>query len=67
MADASKAQKRFEMENNISTVSDDIYKYDHDAQMAIRDAKPWKKDPHYFTQVKLSGVALVKMVRHSCI
>lgn len=63
--DASKAQKRFEMENNISTVSDDIYKYDHDAQMAIRDAKPWKKDPHYFTQVKLSGVALVKMLMHA--
>jgi COP9 signalosome complex subunit 5 len=59
------AQKRFEMENNIVSASDDIYKYDYKSQMEIREARPWKKDPHYFTNVRISGVALVKMLMHA--
>jgi COP9 signalosome complex subunit 5 len=63
--DSKTAQKRFELENNITTTSDDIYKYDYDQQMAVRDQAPWRKEPHYFTGVKISGVALVKMLMHA--
>lgn len=50
--DSKTAQKRFEMENNIVSASDDIYKYDYKAQMEIREARPWKKE--YFSPINLS-------------
>lgn len=31
----------------------------------MRNAKPWEKDPHYFKEVKISAVALIKMVTHA--
>ena len=27
--------------------------------------RPWKKDPEYFKQVKISAVALIKMAMHA--
>jgi len=63
--DSKTAFKRFELENSFSTAPDDMYRYDHEAQVAIRESMPWKKDPHYFTHVKVSGIALVKMMMHA--
>eukprot|EP00296_Roombia_truncata_P007852 JP446308.1.p1 GENE.JP446308.1~~JP446308.1.p1 ORF type:complete len:334 (-),score=63.18 JP446308.1:197-1198(-) len=66
VADASMALKNFEIANNIETLeSDQIFEYDLDAQRAYLSAKPWLKDPHYFKRVKISALALLKMVMHA--
>jgi len=61
------AQKTWEMTNNIMEVSaeDEIYKYDKAHQQAILAAKPWEKDPHFFKDIKISALALLKMVMHA--
>jgi hypothetical protein len=41
---------------------DKIFRYNADEQKAIQKEARWKKDPHYFKKVKVSGVALIKMV-----
>lgn len=58
------AQQTFELNNNISTV-DAIYAYAEKAQKAILNARQWKNDPHHFKHVKISAVALIKMVTHA--
>jgi len=64
--DSGPALKRFEMENNIQMVDPDkIYKYDAASHQAFLQAKPWTKDPHYFKHVKISAIALLKMVMHA--
>ncbi|XP_076826088.1 COP9 signalosome complex subunit 5-like [Clavelina lepadiformis] len=59
--------RNWELENMIESVnsSDDIYKYDQKAQQDMLAAKPWTKDPHYFKYVKVSALALLKMVMHA--
>jgi len=60
------AQRRWVLENNIENVNvDAIYKYDNEEQQMIRSVKPWEKDPHYFKEVKISALALLKMVMHA--
>ncbi|MCL4123686.1 UNVERIFIED_CONTAM: hypothetical protein GTU68_007149 [Idotea baltica] len=61
------AQKNWELSNNIETVSsqDDIYLYDKKQQQDILQAKPWEKDPHFFKNIKISALALLKMVMHA--
>ncbi|XP_014246442.1 COP9 signalosome complex subunit 5 isoform X2 [Cimex lectularius] len=63
----SMAQKTWEMSNNIETIStvDEIYRYDRKQQQDILNAKPWEKDPHFFTDIKISALALLKMVMHA--
>jgi len=57
------AQKRWEVENDVQEAGDDIYKYiDQDD---ILSGKPWTKDPHYFKNVKISAIALLKMLIHT--
>ena len=34
-------------------------------QKSIADAKPWKKDFHHFKNIRISAVALLKMVMHA--
>ena len=34
-------------------------------ERALSEAKPWKKDPNYFKKVRISAVALLKMVMHA--
>lgn len=65
--DSSTAQATFELSNNITTVSsvDAIFKYNHAQQQELLSAKPWAKDPHYFKEVKISALALLKMVMHA--
>lgn len=62
---AASAWKAFETTNAISTVDDSLLKFDHAAHMALLKAKPYKNDVHYYKKVKLSAVALLKMVMHS--
>lgn len=60
------AQKTFEIENKIKLVEEDrIFKYDPEEQKKLLNESRWKKDPHYFKKVKISGVALIKMVMHA--
>ncbi|KAJ2960743.1 hypothetical protein NQZ79_g3988 [Umbelopsis isabellina] len=68
MTDTSIAQKNWELENNIITVDpdqDSLYFYDADQQRAIGSERPWKSDPHYYSKVRISAVALIKMVTHA--
>ncbi|KOB63012.1 JAB-MPN domain protein [Operophtera brumata] len=67
---ASIAQKSWVLANNIETVSvardvDDIYRYDKKQQQDILIAKPWEKDPHFFKDIRISALALLKMVMHA--
>jgi len=60
------AQKTFELENRIEPLEQDqIFRYDAEEQKAIQKEAKWKKDPHYFKKVRISGVALIKMVMHA--
>lgn len=45
---------------------DQVFRYDKDEQKAIMAAQPWKTDPHHFKKVRISAVALIKMVSVSC-
>lgn len=65
---ASIAQKTWEMSNNIesiSSVDEMYYRYDKKQQQDILTAKPWEKDPHFFKDIKISALALLKMVMHA--
>jgi len=62
------AQQTWEAENATKLVDsnrDALYKYDAEEQKKINAAKPWKSDPHHFKYVRISAVALVKMVMHA--
>lgn len=65
--DSKNAMKTWEMSNSMETISslDEIYRYDKKQQTDILTAKPWEKDPHYFKHIKVSALALLKMVMHS--
>ncbi|KAF6162707.1 hypothetical protein GIB67_022366 [Kingdonia uniflora] len=73
------AQQTWELENNIvsmespppssssspSVDSDALYFYDETTQTRYQKEKPWAKDPHYFKRVRISALALLKMVVHA--
>ncbi|KAH7091941.1 JAB1/Mov34/MPN/PAD-1 ubiquitin protease-domain-containing protein [Paraphoma chrysanthemicola] len=62
------ALKTWELENSVKLVDptkDALYSYSATAQKAINEAHPWRTDPHYFTSVRISAVALLKMVMHA--
>lgn len=44
---------------------DALYAYPAAAQKSALDARPWLKDPRYFTTVRISSAALLKMVTHA--
>ena len=56
------ARKTFEMENDVKEI--DILKFDEEENDKIFSVLPWKKDPNYFKDVKISVTALIKMVNH---
>lgn len=58
------ARKNWEFLNNITEV-EEIYKYNRAAQQSMLTAKPWDKDPHFFKDIKISALALLKMVMHA--
>ncbi|CAG2118076.1 unnamed protein product, partial [Medioppia subpectinata] len=61
------AQTNWEMANSMENVEsiDEIYKYNRKQQQDILTAKPWEKDPHYFKDIRVSALALLKMVMHA--
>jgi len=65
--DSKNARKNWELNNDIESVSsvDEIYRYDSKQQQDILTVKPWEKDPHYFKHIKVSALALLKMVMHA--
>ena len=67
MAGAKMAQETWELSNNIQGIDsvDEIYKYNQQQQQDILAAKPWDKDPHYFKEIRVSALALLKMVMHA--
>ncbi|KXJ28941.1 COP9 signalosome complex subunit 5 [Exaiptasia diaphana] len=65
--DSSMAMKTWELANNIETVSsiDEIFKYDRQQQQDLLQAKPWVNNHNYFKNIKISALALLKMVMHA--
>ncbi|KAI9752831.1 MAG: COP9 signalosome catalytic subunit rri1 [Candelina submexicana] len=62
------AMKNWELDNSIQLVDphrDALYAYSASEQKAVQDAKPWRSDPHHFKNVRISAVALLKMVMHA--
>jgi len=61
------AQKTWELSNNILEIApgEEIYKYDRQQQQQMLAAKPWEKDHHFFKDIKVSALALLKMVMHA--
>eukprot|EP00871_Galdieria_phlegrea_P000700 jgi/Galph1/1630/GphlegSOOS_G316.1 len=51
--------------SNARQAEDNLYEYDEKEQKSILDAKPWTKDPNYFKKVRISAVALIKMLNHA--
>ena len=64
MAQKEIAKKTWERSNDISE-TEEIYKYDRQSQQSMQTAKPWEKDPHFFKDIKISALALLKMVIHA--
>ncbi|KAI9718429.1 MAG: proteasome regulatory particle subunit RPN11 [Candelaria pacifica] len=62
------AMKNWELDNAVQLVDphrDALYTYSPTEQKAVQDAKPWRTDPHHFKNVRISAVALLKMVMHA--
>lgn len=63
---SSTAQKTWELENQVQIVDDaSIYAFDEAEQEAIHEKQPWKEDNHFFKAVRMSAVAMIKMVLHA--
>lgn len=65
--DIDVALKSWELENDIETIPacDQIFRYDAQQQQQILAARPWDKDPHFFKDIQISALALLKMVMHA--
>ncbi|EXJ78592.1 COP9 signalosome complex subunit 5 [Capronia coronata CBS 617.96] len=63
------ALRTWEAENDIITIDptqNALYNLpDPAAYKALQDSSPWKKDPNYFTTVRISALALLKMTTHA--
>ena len=63
------AMRNWEAENDIITIDPSqnaLYNLpDPDSYKALQKAAPWKKDPNYFTHVRISALALLKMTTHA--
>lgn len=62
------ALKGWELENNVKLVDparDSLYSHDRDHEKQLRAQKPWREDFNYFKTVRISAVALIKMVMHA--
>jgi len=60
--------KSWELENSVKLLDptrDALYDYSEADNKAINEAKPWRKDPKHFKNVRISAVALLKMVIHA--
>uniref|UniRef100_A0AC34RAV1 MPN domain-containing protein n=1 Tax=Panagrolaimus sp. JU765 TaxID=591449 RepID=A0AC34RAV1_9BILA len=41
------------------------FKFNEAEDTLLRQQKPWHQDPHYFSHVKISAIAMIKMVTHA--
>ena len=60
--------KTLEIENSVTLVDptrDALYAYDPEANKKYTADRPWKKDANHFKYVRISAVALIKMVMHA--
>lgn len=63
------ARQTWEIENNVVAMespaaasdSDAIFEYDETSQTSIQQQKPWTRDPHFFKNVRISALALLKV------
>mmetsp|Transcript_84107 Transcript_84107/g.223266 ORF Transcript_84107/g.223266 Transcript_84107/m.223266 type:complete len:372 (-) Transcript_84107:319-1434(-) len=63
---AESSQTTFELENRVTPLDDAaIFHFSEEEQDAIYEKKPWKEDNHFFKLVRISAVALIKMVMHT--
>lgn len=67
MSQSTTARQNWELTNSVQAFpsTDDIYQYDARQQQEILTARPWEKDPHFFREIKISALALLKMVIHA--
>eukprot|EP00045_Choanoeca_perplexa_P004689 m.39875 g.39875 ORF g.39875 m.39875 type:complete len:335 (-) comp12708_c0_seq1:88-1092(-) len=63
-AEAQRGLDNFVFENDIQTI-DDIYRFDADAHRTEVSQAGWTADPHHFKKVKMSALALLKLVMHA--
>ena len=57
-----------ELENAVKLVDpqrDQLFQYNPDQQRVQNEARPWRSNPHYFKSIRISAVALIKMVMHA--
>ena len=57
-----------EVENAIRLVDpqrDALYSYSDHEQKELGNRHPWRSDPHHFKHIRISAVALLKMVMHA--
>jgi COP9 signalosome complex subunit 5 len=59
------ARKQFELENKIAVDEAALYVTKPEEQEALYTRKPWKEDVKYFKRLRMSAVALVKLVTHA--
>jgi COP9 signalosome complex subunit 5 len=62
------SNKLSESDNDIKLVDptrDALYAFDSASQNALSNAKPWRSDHDHFKSVRISAVALLKMVMHA--
>ncbi|KAI0115807.1 JAB1/Mov34/MPN/PAD-1 ubiquitin protease-domain-containing protein [Nemania sp. FL0031] len=62
------AMKSWEFDNGVTLVDptrDALYNYSPERQKEANETRPWKSDPHHFKHVRISAVALIKMVMHA--
>eukprot|EP00300_Choanocystis_sp_HF-7_P023596 c241_g1_i1.p1 GENE.c241_g1_i1~~c241_g1_i1.p1 ORF type:complete len:333 (-),score=51.18 c241_g1_i1:41-1039(-) len=65
-ADAEMAKANWEMENEVDQLNEFDSQFTlSDESQEILKTKPWKKDPHYFKNCRISSIALLKMVTHA--
>ncbi|PYH41625.1 Mov34/MPN/PAD-1 family protein [Aspergillus saccharolyticus JOP 1030-1] len=62
------AQQSWELENAVTLIDpqrDTLYNYDEETHKTLSAQRPWAKDPHYFKTIRISALALLKMVMHA--
>ncbi|VDL41233.1 unnamed protein product [Hymenolepis diminuta] len=64
-SDNAAALTVWEQANDVEELGDEFLKFNAEVHHSIINAHPWTKDPHYFKSIKISAVALLKMLIHA--
>ncbi|RAH87709.1 COP9 signalosome subunit CsnE [Aspergillus japonicus CBS 114.51] len=62
------ALRSWDLENATTLIDphrDTLYAYSEETHRTLSAQRPWSKDPHYFKTVRISALALLKMVMHA--